>query len=188
MKDAADALGSVAGATGVGTLCLLALFLFLDGRASGLFPTFEQYAKTATWGIVAAVPFLAIAYVVGLAVMNAGSAAVSATFGPTLAEEIADTHRLADLDLSKSVLAQTYVQLRQEREVLSGAALGLLLLAVGALSEIRNLPALKNVVIASAVVGVVAAALLFWSAAQKGQKAHMFSAVPVTTPSRDVTS
>lgn len=175
MKDATDAVGSVARATGVGTLCLLALFLFLDGRAPNLFPTFEEYAKTATWGIVAAVPVLAIAYVVGLAVMNAGNALISLFFGPALAEEIADALRFANIDLSKSVVAQTYIQLRQEREVLAGAALGLLLLAIGSLSEIANLPGLKGVVIAAAVVAVLASGLLLWSAGQKGWRAHLFS-------------
>jgi hypothetical protein len=41
---------------GVGALCILGVFLLLDGRAAHLFPTFEQYAKTSTWTVVAAIP------------------------------------------------------------------------------------------------------------------------------------
>jgi hypothetical protein len=175
MKDAADALGSVAGATGVGTLCLLALFLFLDGRAPTLFPTFEQYAKTATWGIVAAVPVLAIGYVVGVAMMNAAGTAVRLTFGPHLDVEIGDTSKLANLDAGKSVLVQAFVQLRQERDVLGGAAIALLLLAVGALSEVPNLPGLKAVVVTAAIVAVLGAILLLWSSGEKGRQAHRFA-------------
>lgn len=183
MKDAADALGSVAGATGVGTLCLLALFLFLDGCAPKLFPTFEQYAQTATWGIVAAVPVLAIAYVVGVAIMNAGGTAVRMTFGPTLDAEIGDAARLANLDAGKSLLVQTVVQLRQERDVLSGAAIAFVLLAIGALSEVRNLPGLGGVVVSAAIVAILAAALLLWSAGEKSRQAHRFANVPVVTSS-----
>lgn len=51
-----ETIAGVAGPTGVGALFVLGVFLFLDGRAPDLFPTVETYAKTATWGIVAAAP------------------------------------------------------------------------------------------------------------------------------------
>ena len=41
MTSSGDALGTLAGPAGVGALCLLGVFLFLDGRAPSLFPTFE---------------------------------------------------------------------------------------------------------------------------------------------------
>src|SRR6185436_16121358 len=103
MPNTSEALGSFAGATGVGALCLLAMFLFIDGRARNLFPTVEVYAKTATWGIVAAVPVLAISYIAGLLVISGAECAVSRSFGPRAETEFADLARVSKIPAKDSV-------------------------------------------------------------------------------------
>jgi len=181
MSGAADSIGTFAGATGVGALCLLGIFLLLDGRAPTLFPTFEQYASTATWGIVAAIPVLAIAYVVGLVLITASCVAVRGSFGPTLLDEAADTARVSYVSAKESVLAQEYLRIKQERDVLGGAALALVVLAAGALSETANLSHLRSVIILAAVGTLIAALALFYSAGMKSRQAHVFASVSSQT-------
>jgi hypothetical protein len=71
-----DSITAVAGPAGVGVLGILGVFLFFNGRGPDLFPTVETYAKTATWGIVAAVPVLVIAYVLGLFLISGAALAI----------------------------------------------------------------------------------------------------------------
>jgi hypothetical protein len=177
MSGVTDSLGTFAGATGVGALCILGVFLLLDGRAPALFPTLEEYAKTATWGVVAAVPVLAIAYVIGLVLITASCFAVRGSFGPSLLDEATDTARVSSVSAKDSVLAQEYIRLKQERDVLGGAALALLVLAIGALSETKNLGHLKLIIGAAAAGALIAAIALFFSAGMKGRQAHTFSSL-----------
>src|SRR6185436_12363728 len=182
MTGAADSLGAFAGATGVGALCILGVFLFLDGRAPTLFPTIEEYAKTATWGVVAAIPVLAIAYVIGLVLITASCFAVRGVFGPSLPNEAADTARVSLVAIKESVLTQEYLQLKQERDVLGGAALSLIVLAIGAISDSRNLPHLKSIVIGAAVATLVAAIALFFASGLKNRQAHTLASVVREAP------
>jgi hypothetical protein len=174
MSGVTDSLGTFAGATGVGALCILGVFLLLDGCAPTLFPTFEEYAKTATWGVVAAVPVLAIAYVIGLVLITASCFAVRGSFGPSLLDEATDTARVSHVSAKDSVLAQEYIRLKQERDVLGGAALALIVLAIGALSETKNLGHLKLVIGVAAAGALIAALALFFSAGMKSRQAHTF--------------
>ena len=57
-----ESLTGFAGPAGIGAICILAAFLFLDGQNPNLFPSVEFYAKTSTWSIVAAIPLLASSY------------------------------------------------------------------------------------------------------------------------------
>ena len=172
-----DSLGTFAGATGVGALCILGVFLLLDGQAPTLFPTFEEYARTTTWGVVAAVPVLAIAYVIGLVLVTASCFAVRGSFGPSLRDEATDTVRVSSTAAKDSVLAQEYLRLKQERDALGGAALALLVLAAGALSETKNLEYLKAVIRVGAAGALLAAVALFFAAGTKGRQAHTFASL-----------
>src|SRR5262245_60607364 len=148
------------------------MFLFIDGRAPNLFPTVEVYSKTGTWGIVAAVPVLAISYIAGLLVISGAECAVSRFFGPTTEAEFADLARVAKIPADKSVAVQQFTQLRQDRAILAGSAFALVFLSLGSLSEVRNLPSLKAVVIGSALATILIATATFYAAAQKGVSAH----------------
>lgn len=59
-------INDFASITGIGALCLLGIFLIIDGREKKLFPTIEFYANTKTWALVAVIPVFAISYVMGL--------------------------------------------------------------------------------------------------------------------------
>lgn len=162
---------------------MLGIFLFLDGRAPDLFPTVEVYAKTATWGVVAAVPLLVIAYVVGLFLISGMEIGVGSVFEQRFDRDAADLAQVAALSAEKSAAVQVFVQLKQDRGVLAGSSFALILLVGGAVSEIRNLPNLRTPIIVLAVgVGILAAAA-FYLAGRKGDQAHRLArAVAARTP------
>lgn len=138
-----DGLQNFAGATGVGALCLLGVFLALDGFHSAVFPTVEFYAKTATWSIVAAVPVLAITYVLGILLIGVAHFLWGLVPGlpvPT------PTDLAAMAGTKDSPAVEAYQQLVQQYEVLSGSGLALLVVAIGAWSERHNLSSIAPVV------------------------------------------
>jgi hypothetical protein len=167
-----DSITAVAGPAGVGALCILGMFLFFDGRAPELFPTVETYAKTATWGIVAAVPVLVMAYVLGLFLISGAVLAIQLTFGLGFEQEATDIARLAAVSAEKSAAVQTYVQLRQDRAVLAGSAVAFVVLFAGAMSEIRNLSHLKGTIILLGVGVLLLAIVMFYLACRKSSEAH----------------
>jgi hypothetical protein len=156
----------------VGALCMLGVFLVLDGRAPSLFPTVEGYAKSATWGVVAAVPILVMAYVLGLFLSSAAVLAVHAFAGPGIEAEATDLARIASLSAEKSAAVQYYVQLRQDRAAIAGSSIAFVVLAAGALSELSNLPHIKGSVVVLALGALALAGVLFWLAENKTAEAH----------------
>jgi hypothetical protein len=58
------------GATAVGAVVLVDLILIANAFADNLFPVINDYAKTATWAIVVAIPLLSLTYLLGLVCMG----------------------------------------------------------------------------------------------------------------------
>ena len=181
MSSSGDALASFAGPAGVGALCLLGAFLFLDGRAPGLFPTFEQYAKTSSWSVVAAVPVLAVSFVLGLSLMVASERVLTSLWGPPLTSQAADLAQLT-VSVKESPAAQVYVESIRNRAVLAGGAVALLILALGALSEMGNLPHLRGVIAAAALATVVVAVAAGYLTIREGHKAHEIALAVAAMP------
>jgi hypothetical protein len=169
---ASESLASVAGPSGVGALCVLGIFLFVDGRSPQFYPTVEVYAKSTTWGVVAAVPLLAITYVMGLFLNSLGVHLVQALSGISSTTETIDLSRTAFLALDKSAAMTTYVQLMQDRAVLAGSSIAFLVLAVGAISEVANLEHIRSSVIALAILAIGLVGVLVFVAVMKTKEAH----------------
>lgn len=183
MPSGGDAISAFAGPAGVGALCILAAFLFLDGRAPDLFPTVELYAKTATWGVVAAIPTLAVSYVIGLSVMIASERALIMLAGPTPSTEVADLARIGSTgSLNESAASQAYVEALHNRAILAGGAFSLLLLSAGALSDIRSLPGLRGVILIAAVATTLVAATASYLGIREGYRAHAISEAVANAP------
>lgn len=185
-----ESLSTFAGPTGVGALCFLGIFLILDGRVPTLFPALEAYSKTTTWTIIAAVPVLAITYLTGLVLITTAGTGVRRLYGPSVQQEAKDTVAVSMRSEKDSILAQRYMQLQQERETLAGAALSLIVLAFGALSERRTLADANaidgRVVIFGAVLAMIASVALFGAAGSRARQAHVFAeqaAPPISSAS-----
>lgn len=183
-----ESLSTIAGPAGVGALCILGVFLVLDGRSPGIFPTVEEYVKTTTWGVIAAVPVLVIAYVLGLFVNSVAVLAVQGAFGVGAAAETADIVAIAGVPIEKSPAVQYFLQLRQDRAVLAGSCMAFVVLTIGAISETSNLPHIKSSIIVVASCSLLLAGLLFWLAGVKTLESHELAAKivefgPTHTPS-----
>lgn len=147
---------------------MLAAFLALDGLDGHLFPSVETYAKTGTWAVVAAVPTLAFAYVLGLMTINLGQVLVHALWGMEIAANDSAAFRKDTFVVASSL----YRQALQEADVLAGSALALVALAAGALFEQRNLPNLKRVIWLAAILTAAAAIGSAFLAAKRADDAH----------------
>lgn len=167
-----ESLTTIAGPMGVGAICMLGVFLFLDGQSPDLFPTVETYASSATWGVVAAIPILVMAYVLGLCLSSAGTLFVAQIGGVGEEAEAADIVSIASMAADKSAAVLHYLQLRQDRAVLAGSSIAIVFLAAGAFSEIANLPTMKWAVVTLAVGSLALALTLMWLAARKTTEAH----------------
>jgi len=159
-----------AGAAGIGALCFLGIFLFLDGRAPDLFPTVEFFAKTTTWSIVAVVPVLAISYIIGLVTINSASIVIDQIPINQARYQTSDLIVISEHD--NSAITQEYAQLRHDKDLLGGAFLALVLLSIGALSEIRNLPNLRGVIVIAATGVLLLAFITLGLAFFKVNAAH----------------
>jgi len=172
LKMPSESLSTVAGPAGVGSLCILGMFLALDGHAPAIFPTVEEYAKSATWGVIAAVPVLVIAYVLGLFVSSVAVLAVQSVYGVGTAAETADIVAIASVPIEKSPAIQYFLQLRQDRAVLAGSCVAFIILSIGAVSETSNLPQVRSSIIVLAFFSLLLSGLLFWLAGMKTIESH----------------
>src|ERR1700747_376593 len=69
-KEEGSAIDKSIGAVGSGSLMLLALLLIFDGIFGNIFSAVEGYSKSEAFGIVAAIPALTIAYMIGMMILT----------------------------------------------------------------------------------------------------------------------
>jgi hypothetical protein len=151
-----------AGASGVGVLCLLGLFLIVSVFAENLPVVATLLLKNNNWTAIATLPILVVAYVIGL-----------------LAIALVDRGKLPASHLSalsEAPVAARYGQLEQEAEILSGSVVGFVLLAVAALLNAVVFPGwARTLVFASALAGAIAVSA--WKMSRsKREKAAAFLA------------
>jgi hypothetical protein len=140
-------INDFASTTGVGALCILGIFLIIDGREPNLFPTIEFYAQTKTWALVAVIPVFAISYVVGLFSVVVVEFTVDIFFS-FFNTGISEEENLVKISFYNSeVLTQEYSKLNKEKELLYGSVIAFILIGIGGLSEIRNLRMLKKIIL-----------------------------------------
>jgi hypothetical protein len=100
---------------------------------------------------------LAISYVLGLSVMIASEQAIAVLAKQSECQQVSAA-RMVAVDLDKdSLAAQLYIDALRNRAVLAGGPMALVLLGLGALSETRNLPYLRAVIVVAVVGALVLA-------------------------------
>jgi hypothetical protein len=116
-----------AGASGVGILCLVAVFLIVSVFADNLPTIAKLLLASSSWSAVATLPVLVVAYVIGLLAIALVDKPNRLT-GPGISL------------LSHGAVALRYGQLEQEAEILSGSVVGFVLLGVAALMNMMVFP------------------------------------------------
>lgn len=145
-------LEALTGRLGVGAIAFLGLFLCVDGAQVGTFEMVEAYGRSVTWGIVGIVPTAVVIYIVGVfcnGVADLLLAGVPAFRGADPADILAVSRA------GGPVVQQLYGDHLRNHELLRGAAVSFLLLAVGSLLESRNARGFETLVwlaVASALV------------------------------------
>src|SRR5687768_3670707 len=116
-----------AGASGVGVVCLIGLFLTVSVFADNLPKVATLLLDSSSWSAVGTLPLLVVAYVIGLLAI-----AVVDRSTPLTSTGIAA--------LGSGAVAARYGQLVQEAEILSGSVVGFVLLGGAALFNIMAFP------------------------------------------------
>jgi hypothetical protein len=126
---------AVTGRLGIGAIAFLGLFLIADGLQMGVFEVVEAYGKSATWGLVGIVPTAVVIYILGVICLGFAELALSrfpAFQGPTV------NHIIAISRTGSPLLQQVFADHVRNHDLLKGAAVSFLLLAVGSVSEWPN--------------------------------------------------
>ena len=123
-----------------------------------------------------ALPVLAIAYVLGLVLNSLGEALLGFVYrlnGETERDDLICVSRASNKD-SASLEAQTYRQLRQDKALLAGGAIGVLLAGFGVFFEARNFAdgSMQLAICICGVLGVLFSIMVFHMAGVKGRAAH----------------
>jgi hypothetical protein len=153
-----------AGASGVGVLCLLGLFLIVSVFAENLPAVATLLLGSNNWTAIATLPILVVAYVIGLlaiALVDRGNRLPASHIGA----------------LSEAPVAARYGQLEQEAEILSGSVVGFVLLSVAALLNAVVFPGwARTLVFASASAGAIAVSAWRMSRSKREKAAALVAA------------
>jgi len=122
-------LQGFSGATAIGALVFVDLALIANSFADNLFPVINIYSQTPTWAIVVAIPLVSIAYLLGVLCIGAAEVILirfRCLDANALVEDILVT------STSGEFASMHFRQLRQEADLLAGAMIAFVLLALGA--------------------------------------------------------
>lgn len=148
------------GATAVGSIVFVAWALIANAFANNLFPVIDVYSQSPTWAIVVAIPIIALTYLLGLLFIGGGEELLVA-FGLLNRSDLLN-EAICRSDIPNLVISR-YQVLKQEAEVLSGAALAIGLLSIGAALHAWRIDGWRRFLISVALcaiaLGVGAAAL-----------------------------
>lgn len=142
-------------AVAIGSLFLLSGFLIVDATTDGFLAEFEKYSKSPAWAVVAAVPAITLAYILG-AFIQVISDEIVRKISPSA--QLEEWQALESLARSKNeILASQYEELRRSKKLLEGCLAPLLILAIGIFLEKKNLPKFTYLLMGcAAAVGSVA--------------------------------
>ena len=161
-----------AGASGVGILCLVGLFLSVSVFAGNLPVVATRFLASPNWSGVATLPVLVVAYVIGLlaiAIVDRGTRLTNSGISA----------------LTHSVVAARYAQLEQEAEILSGSVIGFALLGVAAFLNTMAFPGWNRTLVFTGVFcGLIAGSAWRMSRAKHAAAAGLVAIAAGTTTRR----
>ena len=139
----------------IGSIHFLGLFIILDAL-SGFLSFFEVLAGFSAWAIVAAVPVLVFAYILGL-------------FSTVITEALfsAVIHTMEDTDLlikvaamENSLLVQKYLELLRLKRILLGSSPAFVILAIGVVLQIPRQAENLGIAFHMMIIGFIAIAAI----------------------------
>jgi hypothetical protein len=161
-----------AGASGVGVMCLTALFFGASVFATNLPALANVIAASKTWSGIVTIPILVVAYVVGVL-------AIAVVEGVT-------SEGVVELDALQGLAAQRYSQLEQEAEILSGSVIGFLLLAAAAFLNVWAYSGWARTLMICGAASLVTAVGAWRVSRVKHQSAAQLAKKTTSQPRREV--
>jgi hypothetical protein len=139
---------AVTGRLGIGAIAFLGLYLFVDGLQIGVFELVEAYGKSATWSILGVIPTAVVTYIVGVFCLGIAEVAL-ARFPSFRSPPPADIIALSRT--GSVLLQQLYSEDLRNHELLKGASIAFVILALGATAEAQNMNGYVTIVWLSAL-------------------------------------
>jgi len=122
----------------LGSIFSLGVFLCIDSTNGTFLGDFERYVSTESFGVVAAIPAIAVLYLIG-AFISLASDLVFQFFNPEGYDS--EWRLLGEVVRSDSeIMAAKFNELYVQKKILEGSVLPFLVLAVGIFLEKKNLP------------------------------------------------
>lgn len=127
---------SITGRLGVGAIAFLGLFLIVDGIEPSALGLVETMGKTTTWGIIGVVPTVVVTYMLGVFCLSIADAVLSgvSSLAWTKPKDI-----IAVSATGSALLQQLYSEHLRNHELLKGASVSFLILAIGCIAETPKL-------------------------------------------------
>ncbi len=139
----------------IGSLLMLGLFLIVDARFDGFLKAFETYSASSSWTVIAAVPAVTIAYILGSFVQVLSALVVQRVAPVAQVEEWQALEHLARS--GNGILAVEFEEIRRSKKLLEGSIAPLVLLAIGIFAERSRLPELSTLLLWSSILVLVSA-------------------------------
>jgi len=127
-------ISELSGPLAVGSISFAGAFLIVDG-VNGLFLLIEQYAQSATWAILFAVPTLVLSYAFGVICIRIMSMFRS-RYDKRCGRD-AEAAFVSIASLKNDQLVARFLDLQREQEFLLGASPSLVVLGVGLFFAVR---------------------------------------------------
>jgi hypothetical protein len=166
-----NSIQGFSGVSGVGALCLLAIVLLVSAGADELPGILNSFAKTALWSVVAAIPLIAIAYVLGLLSIGFAERFVAWVFD--IDSSVAMKYLIA-IGSKDTVAVARYQQFWQEHEILAGSSLGFLILGSSGFAQaIVKKGWTKSLIVVSSLTFPMAIAIFILSGWKLQEATHL---------------
>lgn len=147
---------SLTGLLAVGSLGMLGIFLIIDGQTN-IFVIFEEYGKSTSWGIFAAVPMLVLSYLLGLFLSQIAEILFTKIAHLNSANE--EQQFISIARSGNEYVINRYSELTRQKRLLESASIAFLLLSLGTLSEVKQMYGWEIVAYGSSVGALVVAVI-----------------------------
>ncbi|ANQ49881.1 hypothetical protein MY04_2512 [Flammeovirga sp. MY04] len=121
------------GTIGVGFLISLGLFFLTDSQFK-YWSSIESLMETKTWGVLTSVPILIINYIFGLITIELCELFLPILFNRKEALKFNDNFIIVS-KLNNELLTSQYNEVKQNKRILNGSFLGLILISIGVFLE-----------------------------------------------------
>jgi len=133
----------------LGSIFALGVFLCIDSINQSFLGSFEHYVSTSSFGVVAAIPLLAVLYLLGAFISLSSDMVFQAFNSKGYKSEWILMGEV--IKSNNEILASKFTELYVQKKILEGSVAPLIVLAIGIYLERINLPTLSTVLMYTSI-------------------------------------